>query len=103
MKIEYRDIADVTPYDHNPRIRTEEAVRKVADSLRAFGWRQAIVVDKQGVIIAGHTRYEAAKLLGLDKVPIHVADLSELDARRYRIADNRVAEETSWHRETTRA
>lgn len=100
MKPKMISIDALVPYDRNPRILTDAAIRKVADSITAFGFKQPIVVDKDMVIVVGHTRREAAKLLGLDKVPVIIAtDLSEQDIRRYRIADNRVAEETDWDRD----
>lgn len=97
MEIETWPIDKVIPYDTNPRVCPEKAVAKVAESLRTYGWRQPIVVDTEGVIIAGHTRRKAAELLGLKTVPVHVAhDMDPDDVRAYRIADNRVAEETGW-------
>lgn len=90
------DTEKVIPYARNPR-KNEEAVAKVAASIKEFGWRQPIVVDKDNVIIAGHTRLLAAQSLGLKKVPVHVAsDLSEAKIKAYRIADNRVAAEAEW-------
>ena len=65
MTVENWPIGNVMPYEGNPRTITELAVQKVADSIREYGWRQPIVVDKQGGIIVGHTRLMAAKLLGL--------------------------------------
>jgi ParB-like chromosome segregation protein Spo0J len=70
--IEIRAIDSIRPYEHNPR-KNDSAVDAVAASLREFGFRQPIVVDSEGVIIAGHTRYKAALKLGLAKVPRHVA------------------------------
>lgn len=100
MQIETWEIGRLIPYDTNPRVCPEKAIAKVADSLRLYGWRQAIVVDGDGVIIAGHTRWKAAKLLGLKTVPVHVAkDMDPDDVRAYRITDNRVAEETSWDKD----
>lgn len=100
MEIETWPIDKVIPYDTNPRVCPEKAVAKVAESLRTYGWRQPIVVDTEGVIIAGHTRRKAAELLGLKTVPVHVAhDMDPDDVRAYRIADNRVAEETSWDKD----
>lgn len=100
MEIETWPIDKVIPYDTNPRVCPEKAVAKVAESLRAYGWRQPIVVDTEGVIIAGHTRRKAAELLGLKTVPVHVAhDMDPDDVRAYRITDNRVAEETSWDKD----
>lgn len=87
----------VKPYPGNPRAIPQSAVTKVAASIREFGWRQPIVVDKAGVIIAGHTRRLAAMHLRLTEVPVHVAkDMTEEQARAYRLADNRVADETRW-------
>ena len=80
------------------RIIPQAAVEKVAASIREFGWRQPIVVDKKGVIVAGHTRRLAAMHLKLDQVPVHVAvDLSAKAVRSYRLADNRAGEETRWN------
>ena len=72
MKIELRKTTDVKPYPNNPRTN-DDAVDAVAGSIREFGFRQPIVVDSEGVIIVGHTRWKAAQKLGLEKVPVHVA------------------------------
>lgn len=97
MHVEQWPIYRPIPYANNPRQISEEAIDKVAGSLKRFGWRQPIVVDADGVIIVGHTRLLAAKRLGLDHVPVHVAaDMSEAEARSYRIADNRSGEESKW-------
>ncbi len=94
--IEIRDIDSIRPYDNNPR-KNDKAVDAVAGSLREFGFRQPIVVDSDGVIIAGHTRYKAALQMGLKKVPVHVAvDLSPDQVRAYRLADNRTGELATW-------
>ena len=96
MKIEMMPIAALKPYPNNPR-RNELAVEPVAKSIEAFGFRQPIVVDKDGVIVCGHTRYKAAKKLGLKKVPVHVAtDLTPEQARAYRLADNKTNELADW-------
>ena len=96
MQIESVALNKIIPYIRNPR-KNENAVEKVASSIKEFGFRQPIVVDAENVIIAGHTRFEAAKRLGLDVVPIHVADgLTEQQAKAYRIADNRVGQEAEW-------
>lgn len=90
-------IARVRPYEGNPRVIPDAAVQKVAASIREFGWRQPIVVDEAGVVIVGHTRLKAAQSLGFSTVPVHVArDLSSEQARAYRLADNRVGEESRW-------
>ena len=88
MQIELRPIDQVKPYPGNPR-QNDEAVDAVAASLKEFGFRQPIVVDADGVIIVGHTRYKAAQKLGLKQVPVHVAtDLTPAQVKAYRIADN---------------
>ncbi len=96
MKIEHMNLADLTPYPGNPRIN-DDAVEAVARSLREYGFRQPIVVDVDRVIICGHTRFKAAKKLGMDQVPVHVAtDLSPEQIRAYRIADNQTASLATW-------
>lgn len=96
MEVESVPISSVIPYDRNPR-NNSGAVRKVAASIREFGFRQPIVVDEGMVVIAGHTRLLAAKELGLEAVPVHIArGLSPKQARAYRLADNRVAQEATW-------
>lgn len=99
MKVQLRPISEIRPYAGNPR-RNDQAVDAVAESIRQFGFRQPIVVDSDGVIVIGHTRYKAAMKLGLEKVPVHVAkDLSAEQARAYRIADNKTAELAEWNYE----
>jgi len=94
--IEIRPIDSIRPYEHNPR-QNDGAVDAVAASLREFGFRQPVVVDADGVIVAGHTRYKAARKLGLTKVPVHVAtDLTPDQIRAYRIADNKSGELATW-------
>jgi DNA modification methylase len=96
MKIVKRKITEIRPYEKNPRLN-DAAVDAVAQSLREFGWRQPIVVDSDGVIIVGHTRYKAAIKLGLEDVPVHVAtDLSPAQIKAYRIADNATNEIAGW-------
>lgn len=96
MKIEMRSIDQLTPYAANPRAASDALVRKVAASIQEFGWQQPLVVDAEGVVIVGHTRLMAAQLLRLQTVPVQVADLPPEKARAYRIADNRLAEESQW-------
>ena len=96
MKTQLVPISKVIPYANNPR-RNEAVVAKVAASIKEFGFRQPVVVDKDMVIIAGHTRLEAARQLGEKKVPIHIADnLTKAQAKAYRLADNRIAQEAEW-------
>ncbi len=91
-----------TPYANNPRLN-EAAVEAVAASIRLYGFRQPLVVDREGTIVAGHTRLRAAQRLGLHEVPVHVArDLTPEQARSLRIADNRTHELSSWNDELLR-
>ena len=96
MKIVQMNIADVKPYERNPRIN-DNAVEAVAESIKEFGWQAPIVVDEDNVIICGHTRILAAKHLGLDTVPVHVAKgLTPEQVKAYRIADNKTGEIAEW-------
>ena len=96
MNIELRPLAEIKPYETNPRIN-DAAVEAVARSIGEFGFRQPIVVDADGVIVVGHTRFKAAAALGLERVPVHVArELTPEKARAYRIADNATADLATW-------
>jgi len=96
-KIQYLTLDQIKPYTNNPR--KIKNVDKVANSISEFGFQQPIVVDKNKTIIVGHTRYEASKKLGLNKVPVLIADLTEAQSKAYRIADNRLNEDSSWDNE----
>ena len=97
MKIELWPIDRVVAYARNARTITPAAVDKVAASIQEFGWRQPVVVDAKRVIIAGHTRVQAARKLGLKEIPVHVADnLTPAQVKAYRLMDNRSHDETSW-------
>jgi DNA modification methylase len=99
MKVELWPIDRVKPYFRNPRVN-DSAVDAVAASLKEFGFRQPSVVDADGVIIVGHTRWKAARKLGLAKVPVHVAkDLTAEQIKAYRIADNQTATIAEWDKE----
>jgi len=100
MKIETADINTIKPYENNPRKLKDSAIEKVAMSLKEYGFRQPIVVDKDRIIVVGHTRYRASKKLGFKEVPITIADnLTPEQINAYRIADNRTAEESEWDSE----
>lgn len=87
---------DIIPYENNPR-RNDQAVEKVAESIKQFGFKVPIVIDKENVIVSGHTRLKAAELLGLDKIPCIVADdLTEAQIKMFRLADNKTAELAEW-------
>ena len=94
MNIKEIEIDKIIPYHNNPRKNLN--VDKVASSISEFGFQQPIVVDKNFIVIVGHTRLQASKKLGLKKVPVFIADLSENKAKAYRIADNRLNEDSSW-------
>ena len=94
MEIKSIETNKILPYINNPRKNLN--VDKVAASIKEFGFQQPIVVDKTFTIIVGHTRFEAAKKLGLKEVPVQIADLTETQAKAYRIADNRLSEDASW-------
>ena len=96
MQVDMRPIRSIRPYENNPRLN-DAAVDAVAASIREFGFRQPIVVDEDGVIVVGHTRYKAALKLGFTEVPVHVAvGLSPAQLKAYRLADNQTATLSSW-------
>jgi DNA modification methylase len=100
LTVESWPIERPIPYARNARVVPEAAIAKVAASIAEFGWRQPIVVDEAGVILAGHTRLLAAQRLELAVVPVHVAaGLSPAQTKAYRLLDNRSAQETSWNEE----
>lgn len=96
MEIIELKISDIKAYEKNPR-KNEQAVDYVAESIKKFGFKVPIVIDKDNVIIAGHTRYKASQKLGLEKVPcIKADDLSDEQVKAYRLADNKVSEFATW-------
>ena len=94
MKVQIVKIDKIIPYINNPR--KNQNVDKVANSIKEFGFRQPLVVDKDYNIIVGHTRFQAAKQIGLKEVPIHIANLNKEQLKAYSIADNRVNQESEW-------
>lgn len=96
MVIQDRKLGDIHPYEKNPR-KNDAAVKYVAESIKEFGFKVPIVIDRDGVIVAGHTRYKAAKKLKLETVPCIVADdLTDEQIKAFRLADNKVAEKAEW-------
>lgn len=96
MNIVNKKLTEIKPYEKNPRYN-DEAVTPVANSIKEFGFKVPIVIDKDGVIVAGHTRYKAAKKLKLEEVPVIVADdLNEEQIKAFRLADNKVGEIATW-------
>lgn len=97
MEIVYKKIDELKPYENNPRFN-DDAVEYVAKSIKEFGFKVPIVLDKNNVIVAGHTRYKASMELGLDEVPCIIADdLTEEQVKAFRLADNKVSEQASWN------
>lgn len=97
MEVIEKRLDELTPYENNPRVN-DGAVEAVAESLKKFGWKQPLVVDRSGVIIVGHTRLKAAERLGWETAPVVIAeDLTEEEARAYRLADNKTAELADWN------
>lgn len=93
LQVEYVDISTIKPYEKNAKTHDTEQVKKIASSIKHFGWRKPVVVDKDGVIVCGHGAYFAAKELKLKSVPVAYArDLTEKEIKAYRLADNKVAE-----------
>ena len=96
MNIVLKNLNEIKPYKNNPR-KNENSIKYVENSIRDFGFKVPIVIDKNGEIVAGHTRYEASKNLGLKKVPCIVADdLNDAQIKAFRIADNKVADFSKW-------
>ena len=96
MNISMLAVGSIAPYGKNPR-KNDEAVKYVAESIKQFGFKVPIVIDKDNIIVAGHTRWKAAKKLGLKEVPCIVADdLTDEQIKAFRLADNKVAEKTEW-------
>ena len=96
LNIIYKTLNEIKPYEKNPR-HNDDAVKYVKNSIKKFGFKVPIVIDKNNVIVAGHTRYKASLELGLEKVPCIVADdLTEKQIKAFRLADNKAAEKASW-------
>ena len=96
LKIEYVDINSIKPYKKNPR-KNEEAIPYVMESIKQFGFKNPVILDKDNVIVAGHTRIESAKRLGITEIPcIYADDLTDEQIRAFRLADNKVAEIAEW-------
>ena len=97
MKIIEKKLSEIHPYENNPR-KNDNAVEFVANSIVEFGFRIPIIIDAEGTIVCGHTRYKAAKKLKMSKVPCIMADdLTEEQIKAFRLADNRVGEFSEWN------
>jgi hypothetical protein len=95
MKVKSVKLSEIFPYYDNPRDNTN-AVEPTKESIKRFGFVKPILVDKDGVIIAGHTRYVAAYQLGMEFVPVVYSDMDDEKAKKYRILDNKLAEKSSF-------
>lgn len=96
MEIVYKKVNDLIPYENNPRIN-DEAIEYVKNSIKEFGFKVPVVIDKDNVIIAGHTRIKASKELGIKDIPCIIADdLTEEQVKAFRLADNKVSEKSMW-------
>ena len=99
MEIIEKKLSEIKPYENNPRIN-DDAVQYVANSIKKFGFRVPIIIDKDNTIIAGHTRYKACEELGIDNVPcVYADDLTPEQVKAYRIADNKTSEQSLWNNE----
>lgn len=96
LEIVYRSINEIKPYEKNPR-KNRKAVEATAESIKEFGFKNPIILDKNNYIVAGHTRYEAVKILGIEIVPcIYADDLKPEQIKALRLADNKTAELAGW-------
>jgi len=95
-RIVLRPVAHLRAYSRNARKHPEHQIRKIADSIRRFGFNVPIVIDQDGMVLAGHARLAAAKLLGMHEVPTICVSLTVTDRRAYILADNRLAEKAEW-------
>lgn len=101
MEIKIVALTEIQPYFNNPR-NNSNAVPPVMESIRRFGFTKPIICDKNGVIIAGHTRYAAAACLGLTEVPVIYSDMDDEKAKLFRIADNKLAEKSEYDEDALR-
>jgi ParB-like chromosome segregation protein Spo0J len=100
LHVEYRPISAVKPNPHNTRVHPKKQIRQVTDSISKLGFASPLLVDEDGVLLAGHARLEAAKLLGLEFVPVIVIKgLSSAKKRALLLADNRIAQNAGWDRQ----
>lgn len=96
LEIIYKNIKDLKPYSKNAR-KNDKAVKYVAKSIENFGFKIPVIIDKDGVIVCGHTRYKASKKLGYNEIPCIIADdLTEEQIKAFRLADNKVSEKADW-------
>jgi ParB/RepB/Spo0J family partition protein len=98
MKIEQRNVTKISAYEFNARNHDATQIERIKKSIKEFGFNQPLVVDAEGVIIVGHGRFQAARELGLETVPVVVKkDLTEQQQKAYRILDNKLQNDSTWH------
>ena len=103
-KIEMRPIESIKPNPRNARTHSKKQIKQIARSKKQFGFINPIIIDESGMVLAGHGRLEAARLLGLKEVPVvEISHLSEIEKRAYVLADNKVAENAGWDRQVLAA
>lgn len=96
LRVIYKNVDELIPYENNPR-KNDNAVEYVKNSIKDFGFKVPVVIDKDNIVVAGHTRLKAAKELDLDRIPCIVAkDLNEEQIKAFRLADNKVSEFSEW-------
>lgn len=96
MEIKMIRLADIKPYENNPRLN-DDAVEPVKESIKRYGFKVPMILDQNNIIVTGHTRYKAAQALGMDEVPvIYADDLTEEQIKEFRLVDNKTAEFAQW-------
>ncbi|HWH60452.1 MAG TPA: DNA methyltransferase [Terriglobales bacterium] len=103
LQVTYISLSSLREYENNPRTHSKSQIRKIAESIRSFGFNNPILVDHKGTIIAGHGRYRAAKSLGIEEIPtIRLSSLTPSQIKAYVLADNRLALESNWDKDILR-
>lgn len=103
LSVIYKNVDDLKPNSRNARTHSQKQIKKIAKSIKQFGFANPVLIDNENTIIAGHGRFEAAKLLDLKEVPaILLGDLSKEQVRAYMLADNKLAEESGWDKDVLR-
>lgn len=97
LEIKYVNINDIIPYNKNPRLN-EDAIPYVMNSIKEFGFRNPVILDKNNIIVCGHTRVESAKRLNIKEIPcLYADDLTDEQVKAFRLADNKVSEKSEWN------
>lgn len=96
MELTALKVADLKPFERNPRVHPDSAIEKLVTSIRAYGWTNPILVNKDNTVLAGHARIKAAEKMGVGEVPAVVLDIPDELVAAYVIADNRIQDETDW-------